>query len=172
MVGHSLGAGISTLLAMMWQDDHPFVRRPPLQWMQSATHCDHTCVRVCVCIDAAQGLHSVDAVAVASPACVSPDLASQAARNGFVTSIVLEDDVVPRLSIHSVLELLTRVCGGAVNATLRVVADASCVMHGGMEWRVSHHHAGESTREGGARVSHHPGASRQHWTRARVQCCT
>ena len=55
------------------------------------------------------------AFAIAPPAALDLDADNDALAQRLVTSVVLEDDVVPRLSLRSVDELVDKVaCGGNV----------------------------------------------------------
>ncbi|MES1910153.1 MAG: hypothetical protein MHM6MM_002802 [Cercozoa sp. M6MM] len=75
LTGHSLGAGASALLALILRASSDFEN------------------------------HQVHAVCFGSPAVLSSALTRSAAVRSLVTSVVHRDDMIPRMSLHSILKL-------------------------------------------------------------------
>jgi hypothetical protein len=106
IVGHSLGAGVATLLGWLFKQEggHTAIGR-------AANECDD----------------SLRVYAFAPPATVSPSLAEQ--MSSFVESIVLGDDIVPRLSFASIRNARNAVRALAVDTSLRQKAEEALKQH-------------------------------------------
>ena len=121
ITGHSLGAGIASVLAMHWAHDPNILK----EWFGSIANAKRA-----VPVNATRDsfvfypysgtgpapesagfvtISRIRAVCFAAPAVMSKDLAQQAAQHALVTTIAMTDDVVPRLSLASLDDLVARV---------------------------------------------------------------
>ncbi|KAH9946602.1 alpha/beta-hydrolase [Amylocystis lapponica] len=113
LCGHSLGAGVAGLLALMWADPQ--------------TRLTHR----------ASGLPArrpVSAYCFAPPCIASPQLAAAAGASGLITSFVYAHDVVARLSLGSVRDL-TRAAAWLCDAEGRGAEGYSGVTRRALRWK-------------------------------------